>query len=62
MKSQEKVKRQRRIKNIPAYCDNPLSSVTIEATRGMAPMKKVSKHRNTKFTKPRSRRMNRTSK
>ena len=25
MKSQEKVKRQRRIKSIPNYCDNPMS-------------------------------------
>lgn len=33
MKSQEKVKRQRRIKSIPPYCDNPNSLETLNFLR-----------------------------
>lgn len=48
MKSQEKVKRQRRIKAIAPYCDNP--SPVIEGMAGLRyPMnKRVGKHRNSK--------------
>jgi hypothetical protein len=62
MKSQAKVKQQRRIKSIPPFCDNPISG-DLKYLQPLRP-NKVSKHRNTKYTAPknRARRMNRTSK
>jgi hypothetical protein len=68
MKSQEKIKRQRRIKAIPDFCDNPISTkIRISIAAINAVNRKVSKHSNTKFACKKTaarralRRMNRNS-
>lgn len=67
MKSQEKVKRQRRIKSIAPYCDNPSPYFMRVDGIGIASNRRVGKHRNSKFVGKKIahrrtlRRINRTS-
>ncbi len=68
MKSIEKVKRQRRIKQIFSYCDNPMTNEALKIVGNIKQLNRVeSKHKNSKFNgkaishRRTLRRVNRTS-